>query len=385
MKTPSLVAKSDFLGLDERIHLAGGGQTPNLASHVEVLRHFALTKGTGLKGQAENEMVRARAATRCAALLGCTPDDIGFPSSVAQAVGLLADSLDWRSGDNVVLEAWEFPSLINPWLVQRERGVEIRVLEPEERRASLERVRAAVDERTRVIALSHVSYLTGERHDLAAYSAIAREVGALLVVDSSHALGAVPVQAPLADFLFSCCYKWVLGIQGTAIAYWNRERLPDWRPRMTGWHSVTPRSPSQRRHGPDPLPDGRAFEPGNPTYAGIFVLDNALEYLSRQSSESIEQHDLELSGQVRNGLLDLGLDVTTPENPGERAGNLCFATTKAPAIRQAMEASNVLVTGEDERVRISTHIYNDSDDVSQGLELLAEVLKKAGDSSPCFC
>ena len=140
-----------------------------------------------------------------------------------------------------MVEAWEFPSLINPWLAQRERGVEIRVLEPEGWRAPLEQVRDAVDDRTRVLALSHVSYLTGERHDLAAYSKIARDTGALFVVDSSHALGAVPVLAPLADFVFSCCYKWVLGIQGTAIAYWNRSRVPDWRPRMTGWHSVSPR------------------------------------------------------------------------------------------------------------------------------------------------
>ena len=318
--------------------------------------------------------VRSRAATRCANLLGCDPDDIGFPSSVAQAMGLLADSVQWEPGDNVVVEAWEFPSLINPWLAQREHGLEIRVLEPVGWRAPLEQVRAAVDERTRVLALSHVSYLTGERHDLAAYSEITRAAGALFVVDASHALGTVPVLAPLADFVFSCCYKWTLGIQGAAIAYWNRQRVPDWRPRMTGWHSVAPRAPLDRRHGPDPLDDGRVFEPGNPTYVGLFVLDNALDYLSKLSPAGIESHDLELSGQVRDGLLGLGLEVTTPAAPEERAGNTCFATTRAPLIRQALESRGVLVTGEDDRVRISTHIYNDSDDVEQALAVLAEVL-----------
>ena len=376
MKTPSLVPKSDFIGLDQHIHLAAGGQTPNLVSHLDVLHRFAITKGTGLKGQEENTAVRARAAARCADLLGCEPDDIGFPSSVAHAMGLLADSLPWQPGDNVVVEAWEFPSLINPWLAQRERGLEIRMLEPDGWRAPLEQVRATVDERTRVLALSHVSYLTGERHDLAAYSKIARDTGALFVVDSSHALGAVPVLAPLADFVFSCCYKWVLGIQGTAIAYWNRSRVPDWRPRMTGWHSVSPRPPLERRHGPDPLDDGRVFEPGNPTYVGLFVLDNALEYLSRLPPATVEAHDLDLSGQVRDGLLGLGLEVTTPGAPEERAGNTCFATIKAGQIRQALEARGVLVTGEDERVRISTHLYNDSDDIEQALAALSEVLQE---------
>ena len=63
MKTPSLVPKSDFIGLDRHIHLAAGGQTPNLVSHLDVLHRFALTKGTGLKGQEENTTMRARAAT----------------------------------------------------------------------------------------------------------------------------------------------------------------------------------------------------------------------------------------------------------------------------------------------------------------------------------
>ena len=252
----------------------------------------------------------------------------------------------------------------------------MRVVEQENHHACLERTRAAVDERTRVIALSHVSYLTGERLDLAAYGEIARQAGALFVVDASHALGSVPVYAPYADFVFSCCYKWVLGMQGTAIAYWNRQRMPQWQPRMTGWHSVSAHPPSQRHLLPEPLHDGRAFEPGNPNYAGLFVLENALDYLLRYSQHSIERHNLTLSAQVRDGLLSLGVEVTTPANPTKRAGNVCFTTTQAPAIRRAMEARGILVTGEDGRVRISTHIYNDSQDVEIALETLAQILKK---------
>ena len=302
MRKASLVAKSDFLNLDGSVHLAAGGQTPSLVTHLEVLQRFASTKGTGLKGQEQFSALRESVANRCADLLECEPDDVGFPSSVAQGMALLADSLDWREGDNVVLEAWEFPSLINPWLAQRSRGVEVRILEPEGWRAPLERVRATVDERTRVLALSHVSYLTGERHDLEAYAGIARDVGALFVVDSSHALGAVPVRAPLADFVFSCCYKWVLGIQGVAVAYWNHERFPQWRPRMTGWHSVSPRPPLERRQGPDPLNVGRAFEPGNPTYVGLYVLDNALEYLSWHSPETIRGACSRAEWQSKSGI-----------------------------------------------------------------------------------
>ena len=72
-----------------------------------------------------------------------------------------------------------------------------------------DRFSACVDDRTRVIAVSHVSYLTGERHDLAALRVLADRVGALLVVDFTQAAGWMPIDASVADFGFSACYKWL--------------------------------------------------------------------------------------------------------------------------------------------------------------------------------
>jgi selenocysteine lyase/cysteine desulfurase len=372
----SLAPKTDFLNLDTVVHLAAGGQTPCLRDQLTAVERFVRAKGTGGPGRALNTETRQRAAERAAALLGCEPDDVGFPSSVAQGVSLLVESLDWRAGDNVVMEAWEFPSLLYPWLGLRERGVEVRLLRPEGWQAPLDRVRQAVSERTRVLAISHVSYLTGERHDLAAYAGLARQAGALLVVDASHALGAVPVQAPHADFLFSCCYKWVLGVQGVAIAFWNRARQPGWRPRQVGWHSVEPQEePLARGGGFTAASTGLAFEPGNPTFVGLYLLEQALAYLARFEPVAIERHVLALSGELRSRLAALGLPLMTPAEPERRAGNICFASERAHEVRRALEAEGVLVSGEDGRVRISTHLYNDLDDVRRGVEALARALK----------
>src|SRR5690242_18426544 len=126
----SLAPKADFLNLDGVTHLAAGAQTPSLKSHLDALRRFASTVGTGLRGEAAQAEVRARAAQRLARLLGCQWDDLGFPSSVAHGVGILAESLQWRPGDNVVMEAWEFPSLMLPWMALRDRGVELRLVAP---------------------------------------------------------------------------------------------------------------------------------------------------------------------------------------------------------------------------------------------------------------
>ena len=355
-----LASKSDFLGLDGVTHLASGGQSPVLAGHLAALERYARAKGTGLAGQRVNDATRARVAAKVASLMGADADDIGFPSSVAHGVSLLADSLDWRSGDNVVLEGWEFPSLMHPWLAQQRHGVEVRAIAPTGWSAPLERFAAAVDERTRVVAVSHVSYLTGERHDLDAYAALARRVGALFVVDASHALGSVRVHAPVADFVFGCCYKFMLGTHGAAIAYWNRARVPAWRPRLTGWHSVEHRSGWEVPPQIHPLQTGKAFEPGNPAYDALYVLDVALDYLLDRGIDAIEAHTLVQSGDLRSRLLELGLPVMTPEAAGARAGSIAFESPTPERVREQLEQQRVLVTGENGRVRVSVALYTDA-------------------------
>lgn len=382
MSSP-LASPSNFLGLDGVVHLATGGQSPSLAGHPAALDRYARTKGTGLAGQRANDAVRARVAGKVATLVGVEPDDIGFPSSVAHGVSLVADAVDWRPGDNVVMERWEFPSLMNPFLAQRRHGVEVRTVPPEPGtwRAPRSRLAEAIDARTRIVALSHVSYLTGERHDLEAYAALARRVGALFVVDASHALGSVRVDASVADVLVGCCYKFLLGLHGVAIASWNRRRLPDWRPALTGWHSTEWRPPFDVPGEIVTCATGRVFEPGNPAFGALWVLDEALDYLAALGMDAIEAHTLAMSGDLRARLVGLGLPVMTPAPASERAGSIAFAAADAPAIRRRLEDARVLVTGELGRVRASVHLYTGDGDLTAAAAAVADAVRP-GASQP---
>lgn len=376
MSSP-LAPASDFLGLDRVVHLSGGGQTPVLARTLPALEHYAHTKGTGLAGQRLVDAVRTRVTQKVATLLDAEPDDIGFPSSVAHGVSLVADAVDWRPGDNVVMERWEFPSLMNPFLAQRRRGVDVRTVAPEpgQWRASLARFAEAVDARTRVVALSHVSFLTGERHDLEAYAALARKAGALFVVDASHALGSVRVPAPVADVVVGCCYKFLLGIHGVAIACWNRRRLPDWRPALTGWHSTEWRPPFESPGDVRTLQTGQAFEPGNPAYPALFVLDESLDYLAGIGIDAIEAHTLAMSGELRARLTAAGLPVMTPSPAADRAGSVAIAAADPQAIRRRLEENGVLVTGELGRVRASVHVYTGASEVAPAADAIARSMR----------
>src|SRR5215207_481004 len=109
----ALAPKGDFIGVEDGVHLAAGGETPFLKSHVEALTRYALDKSAGMAGRERQFAVYERARERAARLLGCDLDEVAFLSSTSE-------------GDNVVVEAIEFPSDIYPWLLRREQGVEVR-------------------------------------------------------------------------------------------------------------------------------------------------------------------------------------------------------------------------------------------------------------------
>lgn len=368
-----LVPKSDFIGLDRWVHLAAGGETPFLRSHLAALERYAEDKSAGLAGRERQMATYQRARARAAQLLGAATEEIAFVSSTSDGINLVAQSIDWRPGDNVVVEVIEYPSDVYPWLLRERDGVEVRFV-GEGLTIPPGALEAAIDRRTRLVALSHVSYLTGLRHDLAAVAAAARAAGAIFVVDASHALGVVPVEARLADFLFSCTYKWQLGCTGIALAYWNRERQPDWRPRAAGWFSVEPTSGLARRTGFTPRRDAQCMTLGNPSFPGAYVVDNALGYLLDVGIERIEEHVLRLGERLRAGLIDLGLEVITPEEPARRAGNICIARADGAEFARRLEERDVLVWEGDGRVRYSVHLYNDDGDVERALEATRAVV-----------
>ncbi|KAL4935645.1 pyridoxal phosphate-dependent transferase [Aspergillus oleicola] len=152
---------------------------------------------------------------------------IGFAPSVADGIFMIVESMHWGGGDNVIVDADDIPSLIAPFAIKiRYTGVDF--------------LESVADSKTRLIAVSHVSYLNSARLDLAHYRRLSDKPGAILIVNYSQAAGYAPIDASIADFAFSCCHKWLLGSTGVTIVYWNQTRQPGWRPSTAGWHLRDP-------------------------------------------------------------------------------------------------------------------------------------------------
>jgi cysteine desulfurase / selenocysteine lyase len=369
---PGLISKTAFIGIDHVAHLATGGESPVLRSNLEAATRFLLDKGDGMPGRERFFITADRARTALAARLGGRPEDVAFLGSASEGLHVASEGIEWQPGDNVVVSQSEFPSVLLAWQRLRPRGVEVRqvgreaVVAPDE-------IADAVDGRTRVIAASHVGYLTGARQDLRRLRVLADRAGARLVIDASHALGVVPVDGALCDVVVACCYKWLLAVHGVGVFYVNSRRWPQLGAPWVGWHSTHRDEDWRRRTDYRMRDDGSRFEPGNPPFLPVYVLESALRTLDGLDARAVEAHVLALGGTLRAGLVKLGLPVLTPEPPEERAGNIVFASDRCLEVEEALREFGVLVWAGDGRVRLSVHVYNDEADVARALGALADL------------
>lgn len=207
-----LIPKTEFIGLDGIVHLCAGGEAPMLKTHRQAIDRFLTDKALGEESRGRQEAVYRRCQEKAARLLDVSPEEIAFLASSSEGINLLAHALTWQPGDNVVVGDVEFPSDVLPWTRFQDQGIEVRVVSHRDWAIRLEDIEAAIDGRTRVVAVSQVSYFTGQRLPLEDLSKIVRASNALLLVDATHAAGVVPVQANQADILVTSCYKWLLSL-----------------------------------------------------------------------------------------------------------------------------------------------------------------------------
>ena len=373
-----LIAKDEFVGLGDTAHFVSGGESPSLVSHQDAVARFFADKALGEESRARMEATYDACKEKAARLFGVSPDEISFLAHSSDGINMVAHGLKWEPGDNVVVADVEFPSDILPWLRLRDQGVEVRVVRHESWQIGLDALAAQIDEHTRLVAMSQVSYFTGQRHDMEELADTVRSKNnkTLLLVDATHAAGVVPVEAYHADVVVSSCYKWLLATHGVGIVYLNRERMAFLQPPNLGWHSCE-RTPDWEQPTMYRLKeDGGRFEPGNPTFIALYVLNNALERIEAIGIPKIEAHVADLSQQVWQGLAECGLEMMSPAAPGQRAGNVCFMSDEIPRIVKAFEEENILVWGTYggvNRVRISVHLYNTQEDVDRLLRALRKL------------
>ncbi|QJD83121.1 aminotransferase class V-fold PLP-dependent enzyme [Cohnella herbarum] len=366
--------KQDFIGLDQSAWLFCGAEAPVHSKVMDAVMEYMIARTRGPRGRERNAKTEWACKTNLASLIGGRASDIALMSNSSEAISMAAQAVRLQAGDNVIINNLEFPSGVLPWLALRRQGVEVRIARHNEWGMETNDIMELVDDRTRLVMTSHVSYLSGTRIDYKKLYEQLRDTNALMLLDATQSLGVVPVDIRHTDMLVCSSYKWLLSTHGAGILALNPGRVETLIPTYVGWRSVVG-APGEDRFASYAMhTDARRFELGYPSYPTIYALECATRLLLETGIDNIERHVLELGGQLIELLKEQGLQVMTPDDPARRAGNISFAHADAEAIAGKLAVHDVYVMGGDERVRASIHAYTDSTDIGRLITLLPSVL-----------
>jgi selenocysteine lyase/cysteine desulfurase len=367
--------RAEFPVLQRQLYFNHAGVAPTsqrvataVREWTEDLLHHGVKHERAWEARAEH--VRALAAR----IIGAEPTEIAFVRNTSHGLGLVAEGLDWRPGDEVaVATSLEYPSNVYPWLHLKDRGVSVREIAATQGGITPEAVVAALTPRTRLVALSSVQYASGYRTDLDAVGAVCERAGVLLCVDGIQSVGCLPVDVKRSriHFLSADSHKWMLGISGIGFLYVAREVLPRLRPVLVGWRSTTDAWNFNRSHF-ELRADAAKLEEGSHAFTGIYALGAALELLLEVGLPTIEARIRELLATLDEGLRALGCE--TGPAPEHRAGILTFLPRGGDprALYGHLAERDVSLSLRRGRLRLSPHFYNQPEELERLLRLVRD-------------
>ena len=307
-------------------------------------------------------------------LVNCHPEELTFVKNTSEGICHVANGLQFSRADNIVTIATEFPANVYPWMNLQQHGVQLKMVPEDGGRVPVERIIEAIDDRTRVVAVSAVQYASGLRLDLAAIGQACQERGVLFSVDAIQALGCVPidVKAMKIDFLSADGHKWLLAPEGAGIFYCRQEVLGLLRPTNVGWLSVDHPNDFDHYHL-EFRNDARRFDGGSYNLLGIWGLGASLDWLLELQIDAIWNRVKTLTDRLVDGIRAKGYRIVSPRGPGESSGIVAFVSDThdhARLVAHLRQEHRTVIAARRGRLRASPHFYNTEHEIDQLIDHL---------------
>lgn len=314
--------------------------------------------------------VRRSAAT----LIGADESEIAITKNTSEGLSFVANGLDWRAGDVCVGVRGEFPANYFPWArLERQGGVLLRWVELRDGCIDLDELDQACNG-ARLLAISFVQYLSGFRLDLDAVGEICARRGCLFVLDAVQGLGPFPVDVKRSRIhaLSASGHKWLLGPEGAAFFYIDKDFMPSVEPTEFGWTNVEgfPQHSTEEKLRPDA---GR-YECGTLNTIGCFGLRASIELFLEIGIESMSERVLDLTNRIADHVADHGFQLAAPRNRSTASGIVSFKREgfEAAAVAARLAKHNISVATRRGYIRASPHFYNSEAEIETFLALLDE-------------
>lgn len=309
-------------------------------------------------------------------------DRIAIVPSASYGLAAVTRNLSINKGEHVLVAAGQFPSNYYPWQsLCAEREAEVRVVSPEDNfieRGKIwnEKILDAITPRTKAVALAHTHWADGTVFDLAEIRKRTMEVGALLVVDGTQSVGALPfdVEKIQPDALICAAYKWLLGPYSIGLAYYG-EYFDGGKPVEENWinrldsENFSSLVNYESRYQPAAL----RFNMGEQSN---FILapmaTKAIEQISRWGVENIQSYCKSITELAVDTLRQMGFLIEElPWRASHLFGIRHSRQLDQGKLKDALARNRVVVSLRGDSIRVSPHLYNDEEDLARLVKILS--------------
>ena len=314
------------------------------------------------------------AKNKLAHILNVNSNYIAWVDNISNSMSILAQGIEWKKGDRIILNDIEFPANIYPFLNVKEFGVEIDFAKSKNGIVDLPQIEMLVTPRTKLIVISFVQFLTGYRANLKTIGEFCKQKNIILCVDGIQGVGAIQIDLKKCniDFFAGGTQKWLMGLQGLSYFYISPNLLNKLNQKFIGWNSVKD-AWNFTDYNLIFLDDAKKFENGTLTKIGIVALNASLNILKEIGAESIEKSILDNTEYFLYLLIENGYKVILKNVERKNlSGIITLVHNNSNEIIKELMNKKIICTVRQGMLRLSPHFYNTKDEI----ELVVKELLK---------
>jgi len=378
---PLLLLRDEFPILEKTTYLVSNSLGPMPRTVPEKLAEYARDWGElGVKAWTRGwwEMP-VNVGNEIAPLLNAGAGEVVMMPNVTIAQSAVVSAVDFSGPrDTIVMTTLDFPSVLYAYQeLARRFGARVLLVESDDGMTiDEEKLFAAIDERTKLVAVSHVLFRSAFINDANAICRRAHEMGALVSLDAFHSVGVVPVDVKEsgADFLTGGVLKWLCGGPGGCFLYVSPRVRDELAPALTGWQAhARPFAFEERmEYTAGPF----RWLNGTPVIPALYAAAEGPRILRRAGMDQVRAKSMRQTGRLIELANDRGYRVNAPRDSARRGGTVAIDVDHGYEVAQELLARDILV---DYRVgagiRVAPHFFTRDDELDVVVESIAEILE----------
>ncbi|PJF30176.1 MAG: kynureninase [Phototrophicales bacterium] len=316
---------------------------------------------------------------KIAPLMGAPSGSVLVHENASIANSILMSALDWSDTrrDKVISTDQDFPSDVYSINAMLPAHVHLHLVRSDDGMTiNTEKLLDAIDERTRLVSISHVLFRSAYIMPVQAVIEKAHAVGAQVLLNGYHSVGIIPVNVTAlnVDFYIGGTLKWLCGGSGGVFMYIRPDLLTTLQPKITGWFA------HQQPFGFDMdnfilRDDAYRLANGTPAIAALYAIQPGVDIIAEIGVDAIRANSLRQTELLIHLADEAGYAVNSPRLASQRAGTVTVNPPNAYAVSRELLARNIVIDyREGAGIRIAPHFYNTDDEIRLVIQTIGAIL-----------